>query len=82
MKDKAEVQRSLLRNPFEKFERKRFFHHCKDLKYIAIDTVLHQQLKESDYNKISEQMVADLNEYFKKIDIAISEDDYGFLLFK
>ena len=35
LEDTVEIKRSILANPFEKFERKRFMHHCKDLAYIA-----------------------------------------------
>lgn len=78
--DKAELQANLLRNPFEKFERKRFFHHCRDLNYIAIDSVLQAQLTEGDYQSISKQMVDDLRKYFGQIEISLEDRDYDFLL--
>ncbi|GBD97848.1 MAG TPA: DEAD/DEAH box helicase [Nitrospirae bacterium] len=82
LSDSAKMQQSLLRNPFEKFDRKRFFYHCKDLNYIAMDTVLNNQLSESDYRKIRTQMVQDLTDYYAKQDIPITEKDYTFLLDK
>jgi len=78
--DEAEMQRSLLRNPFEKFERKRFFYHCDDLNYIAIDRILFDQLTAEDYAKIRKQMVADLHKYFLDLQIIVTENDYKFLL--
>ncbi len=78
--DSAELQANLLRNPFEKFERKRFFHHCRDLNYIAIDSVLQEQLTKEDYQSIRTQMVEDLQKYFSQIDISLEEQDYSFLL--
>lgn len=80
--DGQEIKRSILANPFEKFERKRFFYHCKDLNYIALDPTLVNNIKSEQYDKIIEQMVHDLREYYEKIGISISEDDYSFLLDK
>ncbi|ORJ63412.1 DEAD/DEAH box helicase family protein [Geothermobacter hydrogeniphilus] len=80
VRDQAGLQRSLLANPFEKFERKRFFHHCKDLNYIGLDSVLSRQLEESDYRTIVQQMEKDLSEYYRKLDISLDEEDYAFLL--
>lgn len=78
--DLRAVQVSLLANPFEKFERKRFFYQCKDLNYLALDPVLINTLTTDQYKKIIEQMVQDLQDYYKKLEIPISEADYSFLL--
>jgi superfamily II DNA or RNA helicase/SOS-response transcriptional repressor LexA len=80
LEDESGMQQSLLRNPFEKFERKRFFHHCRDLNYIAMDRLLMEKLTKDDYRKIREQMVNDLKDYYSKIKMEIAEDDYSFLL--
>lgn len=82
VEDDAKMQRSLLGNPFEKFERKRFFHHCKDLNYLSLDTVLHDQFEEKDYDRIRTQMVQDLKDYYKKQNISITQEDHFFLLSK
>jgi len=74
------IQQNILANPFEKFERKRFFYHCKDLDYIAMDLVLVNNLTAEDYANIIEQMVKDLTDYYKKLEIPIIENDYSFLL--
>jgi len=78
--DAAGLQRSLLQNPFEKFERKRFFHHCKDLNYIAIDPVLQHQLDEKELAAIRRQMREDLEKYYARLEIEIEPLDYEFLL--
>nr|MBF0221039.1 DEAD/DEAH box helicase family protein [Desulfobulbaceae bacterium] len=74
------LKRSLLENPFEKFERKRFFYHCKDLNYLAMDPVLINNLTPGHHQKIIEQMVQDLRNYFDKLQVSLSVSDYAFLL--
>ncbi len=80
LEDRPRLQRSLLQNPFEKFERKRFFYHCRDLKYIAMDPVLREHLNDADDQKIREQMVADLKKYYARLEISLEVDDYLFLV--
>jgi superfamily II DNA or RNA helicase len=69
LEDPAEIKQSILANPFEKFERKRFMHHCKDLAYIAWHTALWSRLKEShtDRQRIFKQMAEDLLGYYKNL---------------
>lgn len=80
LENTTELQRSLLQNPFEKFERKRFFHHCRDLRYIAMDVVLQNGLADGEYAVITGQMVNDLKHYYQKLQIKLDEADYDFLL--
>lgn len=80
IEDANVLQRNILANPFEKFERKRFFYHCKDLNYIAMDPILINNLVADDYQKITRQMVEDLQGYYGKLGIQLSEPDYSFLL--
>jgi len=80
IEDTKVIQRSLLENPFEKFERKRFFYHCKDLNYLAMDPVLINNFSTDDYQRIIKQMVQDLRDYYSKLEISLSESDYSFLL--
>lgn len=80
IEDSKVVQRSLLANPFEKFERKRFFYHCRDLDYIAMDPGLVTKLTQEHYNNITKQMVQDLCDYYEKLEIPLDESDYFFLL--
>ncbi|HIP63889.1 MAG TPA: DEAD/DEAH box helicase [Deltaproteobacteria bacterium] len=77
--DIKRVQRSLLANPFEKFERKRFFYHCKDLNYIAMDPVLVKSLTKEESKEICQQMKDDLINYYDKQDITLIDEDYLFL---
>ncbi len=77
--DKKKLQRSLLANPFEKFERKRFFYHCRDLNYLAMDPVLVKKLTSQEYKEILQQMKGDLIDYYDKQDISLVDDDYSFL---
>jgi len=80
--DPAAVQRSLLQNPFEKFERKRFMYHCKDLNYLAFDPFLWSRLEAPDKQKVRAQMVEDLKDYFRERSVAveITEQDFASLL--
>ena len=78
--DSKTLQVNLLANPFEKFERKRFFYQCKDLNYLALDPILIKSLTTDQYKKITEQMVQDLQDYYEKLEIPLSEADYSFLL--
>jgi len=80
IEDSKVIQRSLLANPFEKFERKRFFYHCKDLNYLAMDPELINNLTTDYYQKITGQMVQDLCDYYSKLNIPLSESDYIFIL--
>ncbi len=62
------MKRSLLSNPFEKFERKRFMYHCKDLNNIAFSFSLWNIINnESDLKKIRMKMLTDLEDYFKEL---------------
>ncbi len=68
LKDKDVVKRSILSNPFEKFERKRFMYHCKDLNHIAFSSYLWQKINnESDLRKIKNKMLEDLEDYYKNL---------------
>jgi superfamily II DNA or RNA helicase/phage repressor protein C with HTH and peptisase S24 domain len=80
IEDAKVIQRSLLENPFEKFERKRFFYHCSDLDYLAMDPELINNLAPEQYQKIVDQMVQDLHDYYGKLEMPLSETDYSFLL--
>lgn len=76
LNNKSYVQRSMLQNPFEKFERKRFVYHCKDLALISFDAVLWDRLHENDLKIIQKQMIQDGINYFKRINIELQESDF------
>jgi len=73
------LQRNMLQNPFEKFERKRFIYHCKDLNYIAFDPKLWEMLEHKDFSIFSNQIIEDLKVYYQKFNIVIENKDYRFL---
>lgn len=67
--DKKAVKLSLLQNPFEKFERKRFMYHCKDLNHISFSTNLWSQINNSDnISRIKEIFLKDLEQYYKDLE--------------
>lgn len=71
LEDKTKMKRSLLENPFEKFERKRFMYHCKDLNKIAFSPDLWRRLIESrDLEKLKTKMAEDLKDYNTQIEAA------------
>ncbi len=65
LKDRKAMRRSMLVNPFEKFERKRFLYYSKDLGLIAFHHALWERLSEADVARIREQMREDLREYYE-----------------
>ncbi len=64
--DKKQLTKSILQNPFEKFERKSFMYHTKDLDKLAFDAVLWEKLESSDIELIRKQMFEDGKSYFDK----------------
>ena len=70
LKDTKALQSNLLANPFEKFERKRFVYHCKDLNIISFDTVLWEKLTKDCFERINKQYKDDLINYYQKIGIS------------
>jgi superfamily II DNA or RNA helicase len=67
--DADEITKSILANPFEKFERKRFMHHCKDLAYVAWASALWKRLQENkqELERILQQMAEDLRKYYENL---------------
>jgi len=70
------LKKSIRENPFEKFERKRFFYQCKDLNIISFDPVLWEKLNQTDLAEITNQMIDDGIKYFEKFDIILGQDDF------
>lgn len=62
------MKRSMLTNPFEKFERKRFMYYSKDLGMISMNHALQSKLTSADLETIRTQMREDLVDYYAKID--------------
>ncbi len=67
LEDQKFVKQNMLRNPFEKFERKRFMYYSKDLNILSLNHALHARLQEDDYQRILRQMQDDLNDYYSKL---------------
>lgn len=63
-----DVKRSLLQFPFEKFERKRFLYHCKDLNRISFSGPLWGQMDEGRIASIRHQMLEDLVKWYRDLD--------------
>ena len=59
------MKKSLLINPFEKFERKRLMNYCKDLSEIGFNNILWKQLEKDDLKRIMKKMEEDLIKYYK-----------------
>ena len=74
------IKKSIRENPFEKFERKRFFYQCKDLNFISFDPVLWEKLKVIDIEKICKQLIEDGRNYFLKLNINLKNEDLNHLL--
>ena len=62
------MKRSMLVNPFEKFERKRFMYYSKDLGIISINHALQARLTSADLEAIRSQMIDDLRDYYSKLE--------------
>ncbi|MEZ9710594.1 DEAD/DEAH box helicase [Vibrio breoganii] len=75
LSDLPYLKRSIANNPFEKFERKRFFYQSKELAITAMDSILWDQLTNEHLLKIKEQMIQDGVNYYSKLGIDLSSND-------
>ena len=69
LKDRKMIKSSMLTNPFEKFERKRFMYYSKDLGVISLNHALLAKMSEGDWERVKGQMKEDLERYYKMIKI-------------
>lgn len=69
LKDKKIIRTSMLTNPFEKFERKRFLYISKDLGVISMNHALFSKMEQADFKKVKDQMENDLKNYYKDMGI-------------
>ena len=69
LKDRKLIKSNMLTNPFEKFERKRFLYHSKDLGVISMNHALFARMEEADFRMIKEQMEEDLLNYYRDMGI-------------
>ena len=65
LKDRKMIKSSMLTNPFEKFERKRFMYYSKDLGVISLNHALLSKMSEGDWERVKGQMREDLERYYK-----------------
>ena len=66
--DNKFVKRSMLANPFEKFERKRFMYYSKDLGMLSLNHALLSKMSTADFVAVQKQMREDLAAYYSKIE--------------
>lgn len=64
LKDWKMIKSSMLTNPFEKFERKRFMYYSKDLGVISLNHALLAKMSEGDWERVKGQMREDLERYY------------------
>ena len=67
LKDRKMIKSSMLTNPFEKFERKRFMYYSKDLGVISLNHALLAKMSEGDWERVKRQMKEDLERYYKQV---------------
>lgn len=65
LKDRKMIKSSMLTNPFEKFERKRFMYYSKDLGVISLNHALLAKMSARDWERVKAQMREDLVRYYK-----------------
>ena len=65
LKDRKMIKSSMLTNPFEKFERKRFMYYSKDLGVISLNHALLAKMSEGDWERVKGQMREDLERYYE-----------------
>lgn len=67
LKDRKMIKSSMLTNPFEKFERKRFMYYSNDLGVISLNHALLGKMSEGDWERVKRQMREDLERYYEKM---------------
>lgn len=74
--NRINMKTSLLQNPFEKFERKRFLYHCKDLNRIAFSSHLWNKLsRNNDIERVRQIYFKDLLSYYEELEGVPNEDE-------
>lgn len=66
LKDRKMIKSSMLTNPFEKFERKRFMYYSKDLGVISLNHALLAKMSGEDWESVKRQMKEDLERYYER----------------
>ena len=65
--DRRAVRDSMLRNPFEKFERRRFMYYSRDLGEVSLNHALLARMSDGDWERVRAQMRADLEDYYARV---------------
>ena len=73
LKDRKMIKSSMLTNPFEKFERKRFMYYSKDLGVISLNHALLAKMSEEDWERVKGQMREDLERYYKEKKVVLGK---------
>ena len=68
-RDRKLIKSNMLTNPFEKFERKRFLYHSKDLGVIYMNHALFARMEEEDFERVKEQMQEDIRNYYREMGV-------------
>lgn len=71
LEDRMKIKQSILSNPFEKFERKRFVYYSKDLNILSFNPLLWKQLTAEKKQEIKEKEQGFLKEYYEKIEKSV-----------
>ena len=66
LKDRKLIKSSMLTNPFEKFERKRFMYYSQDLGVISLNHALLAKMSEREWERVKRQMREDLERYYSQ----------------
>lgn len=69
LKDRKMIKSNMLTNPFEKFERKRFLYHSKDLNMISMNHALFSRMNDADFQAVRKQMQEDIRNYYKDMGV-------------
>ena len=69
LKDRKLIKANMLTNPFEKFERKRFLYHSRDLGVISMNHALFSRMEEMDFQRVKEQMLEDIRNYYRDMGV-------------
>ena len=67
LNDYAKLNKNILSNPFEKFERKNFIYHSKDLGLLCFNPILWNQITDSFKKKIVNQEKKFLKDYYEQL---------------
>lgn len=76
LNDYEKIKKNMLDNPFEKFERKRFFYYSKDLNVISFNSLLWSKLSNDTKDDIIKKEYQFLKEYYSKY--GGYDDEYKF----